>query len=93
MPPNIIIPGHTQIDDLTDPRYFADRVPGFRASMDGIKDARENYVELSDGIDHTLSLPYPIWLLLVNCFPDPKELHELILPRIAKLHPEYRVKT
>lgn len=89
---DILIPGKTQIDDVTDPYYLEKLLgPAFTNSMDGIKDMRDNYVPCTNGIDLTVSLPYPVWLLLTMCFPNPKEFHEHILPRIAKIHPEYRV--
>jgi hypothetical protein len=92
MPPNIIIKGHTQFDDVTDPYYLAKIIPGFAAKMDGIKELRENIEVQSADLKYTLSLPYEVWMILAGVFQDPRELHEHIIPRIAELHPEYKVQ-
>lgn len=91
---NIFIPGKTQIDDIVNPYRLQDLIPGFADSMDGIKEMRENYVEVGvkEGQwEHKMSLPYAAWLALNICFQDQKELHDHIYPRILKLYPEYRI--
>ena len=89
--PNILIPGHTQIDDVINPYRLQNLLPGFADSMDGIKNMRETYVGVDSGWDHQLSLPYAVWMALNICFPDQKELHDHIYPRVWRLYPEYRI--